>query len=365
MTYISLLLSVLLASSIGYVHSLITPIVNIVFIPLVCESSAFGPAVVTQEFIDQLNTQLIQCSNGKFVIGNGTIVNSPIIIPCSQQSINTCDNFYEWENYVPIEYLLSLTKYLYFITPREYIKSCPIGQGEVNGRKSWIRYDKYNDISTQLHELGHNWGLDHSNTLTEEYGDLSSVMGYCCNIRCFNPPQVDYLNWTRSVTRIDSKTLQLDKQYIYNTSSTSYDYLFLNNKYYISYRQNIDGDVGLQPPWYGNVQIHIMNKNGTTTIIRSISLQESYVIIVSNTEKVNIEPIYLDKYIARIKIIKELLTNAIDNFKEDDFTVYNPPESYFIIDFNSTNNGNILMINKYHLTYVLVSLSVLHVLSML
>jgi Gametolysin peptidase M11 len=367
MKYISFFLSILLVNvGIVDVQSLITPIVNIIYIPLVCESSIFGPAVVTQEFIDQLNVQLIQCSNGKFAIGNGTIVNSPITIPCSLQSIKTCDNFYEWENYIPIEYLLIRTKYLYFITPHEYIKSCPIGQGEVNGRKSWIRHDKYNDISTHLHELGHNWGLDHANTLKEEYADMSSVMGYCCNIRCFNPPQVDYLNWTRTVIHINSKNLQVDKRYTYNTTSLSYDYLLLNNKYYIGYRQNIDGDFGLQPPWYGNILIHIMNENGTTTIISSISLEESYMIIVSKTEKVSIEPIYLDKYIATLKITKENLEIAINDFNEDNVTLYQPPQSYFVIDFNSTTNkGDTLTINMYHLTYALVGWSALHVLSML
>jgi len=47
-----------------------------------------------------------------------------------------------------------------------------------------------------MHELGHNLGLPHASYLSDQYGDLTDVMGYCCKVRCFAAPNTHRMHWT-------------------------------------------------------------------------------------------------------------------------------------------------------------------------
>ena len=67
----------------------------------------------------------------------------------------------------------------------------------------------YNDewcsyANTQLHEVGHNLGLDHSGIPGEEYGDTTGFMGYGSerdddpkDLRCFNAVKVSCISQAR------------------------------------------------------------------------------------------------------------------------------------------------------------------------
>ena len=67
----------------------------------------------------------------------------------------------------------------------------------------------YNDewcsyANTQLHEVGHNLGLDHSGLPGEEYGDTTGFMGYGSerdddpkDLRCFNAVKVSCISRAR------------------------------------------------------------------------------------------------------------------------------------------------------------------------
>ena len=51
-------------------------------------------------------------------------------------------------------------------------------------------------LDVTFHELGHNFGLQHSTTPGNEYGDCSCAMGACASLRCFNAVQSWILGWS-------------------------------------------------------------------------------------------------------------------------------------------------------------------------
>ena len=62
-------------------------------------------------------------------------------------------------------------------------------------------------VDAFAHELGHNLFLDHAGSGADEYGDFSSAMGYCCDDRCYNTPQLYQLGWSKPVADLKSATL--------------------------------------------------------------------------------------------------------------------------------------------------------------
>ena len=48
----------------------------------------------------------------------------------------------------------------------------------MNGYKSVYNDIACGQVSTQIHEVGHNLNLNHSGKGSEEYGDKSCMMGY-------------------------------------------------------------------------------------------------------------------------------------------------------------------------------------------
>jgi hypothetical protein len=61
-----------------------------------------------------------------------------------------------------------------------------IGMGQLGGKITWVRASYYAQATMHLHEIGHNLFLHHAAKGSEEYGDQSSPMGYCCVLRCFH-----------------------------------------------------------------------------------------------------------------------------------------------------------------------------------
>jgi hypothetical protein len=81
---------------------------------------------------------------------------------------------------------------------------CAVGSTNTNICKAWINSLYIDKPSTLLHELGHNFGLDHSGTKSGgEYGDMTDSMGACCDTRCFGAVHSEQLNWTKPVASLD------------------------------------------------------------------------------------------------------------------------------------------------------------------
>lgn len=69
----------------------------------------------------------------------------------------------------------------------------------LNGRQSYYPNDRCGPVSAQMHEVGHNLGLDHSGTHNKPYGDTTGFMGSTNAMddqrKCYNPQKSYQLEW--------------------------------------------------------------------------------------------------------------------------------------------------------------------------
>jgi len=140
-----------------------------------------------------------------------------------------------------------------------------IGCGTVGGNpsRSWIFRCDQSD--TYAHEFGHNIGMNHASTPTDEYGDTSDIMGYgSFGLRQINAPHQDQMRWIDS-----SKFQNITESGVYNisplelsASQALYPQVLMVPKpdsgetYYFSYRQPIGFDAVLSPTYLKGVNMH-------------------------------------------------------------------------------------------------------------
>jgi hypothetical protein len=280
---------------------------KIILIPLYCQGSSFPAIDVGYNMITKLRRQIEDCSSGIATVSASSKVIQAYPIQCSQQDIGICSNQQNWESYIPTDLNKLYPDFkVFFISPQEYIYSCFPGLGVVNGNRAWIRYDTANQVAGYIHELGHMLGLGHANKPNTEYGDLSSVMGFCCDLRCFNPPENYLLNWSKKVQFIHMEKTPMNQLLTYNTSANSTDYIIINNKYYISYRLKSGPDSGLAETYYGRILVHVLNPDKSTTLLGQFGLNEHFSIsFQSGSLFLNIVPIRLHDNIAVLQMIKQ------------------------------------------------------------
>ncbi len=140
-----------------------------------------------------------------------------------------------------------------------------IGVGTLGGNpsKSWIfRCDR---SDTFAHELGHNFGMLHASTPTDEYGDTSDIMGYGgFGLRHINGPHQDQIGWLNpiQITGIVESGVYAIAPLELNLSQALYPQILMIPKpdtgesYYLTYRQAIGLDAGLSSIYLKGVNIH-------------------------------------------------------------------------------------------------------------
>jgi hypothetical protein len=114
---------------------------------------------------------------------------------------------------------------------------CTSTRGNCN---SWYKLGaRDNNPGLFLHELGHNMGLVHSNTPTQEYGDFTCIMGGGGQT-CYNAPQSLLLRWKDPMATVDISRPFNNQMYILPSyMTTDRSFLVLNNRtgsFFISYR---------------------------------------------------------------------------------------------------------------------------------
>ncbi|KAG2496775.1 hypothetical protein HYH03_005183 [Edaphochlamys debaryana] len=145
------------------------------------------------------------CSHGRSRLNNDTQLVFAVDVPCTglttdykpYNSTDQCrgEELYSWMNQaeaiVEAQYNISLAgiKQRLVVLPREMDAFCPwaglASQGCIGTRcYVWVNGNSASDLSVFLHELGHNWGLNHAGTewTTDEYADTTDPMGmgYAC-----------------------------------------------------------------------------------------------------------------------------------------------------------------------------------------
>lgn len=173
-----------------------------------------------------------------------------------------------------------------FVLPRN--QNCGFsGLGTVGGNPSTALIMACDVEDVYAHELGHNLGMNHASSSTQEYGDGSDFMGMSgMALRQINAPHHEQVGWR------DSGQIQLI------TSSGFYDIAPLESSasqalapqilkiakpdsgehYYLSYRRPIGFDQNLLPGWLNKTSVHRYAGNGGKTYwLTVLGDEQSYV----------------------------------------------------------------------------------------
>ncbi len=161
------------------------------------------------------------------------------------------------------------------------------GLGTVGGRPSraWVLTCGVQDV--YAHELGHNLGMHHAATESNEYGDTSDVMGYGgYGLRQVNAPHQEQMGW-RTAEQILSVTsgglYEIAPLEFYGAETTLPQILTIEkpdtgDRYYLSYRQPLGFDANLNATYLERLNIHRYDGNGSRTyLLRTLADGERFV----------------------------------------------------------------------------------------
>ena len=150
--------------------------------------------------------------------------------------------------------------------------TCTVGGGAflgvafVGGRYSWTRASDGDFTHTHeyvmTHELGHNFGLGHSGSLTDEYGDRQCTMGGGQELTggTFGGPMIQKVGWgttnsTGSVFRL--RTL------------AAYGDVAQYGQFVISFRGSTGHDAHVAARYQGVMIIHKLTESGDTVLLHA------------------------------------------------------------------------------------------------
>jgi len=127
----------------------------------------------------------------------------------------------------------------------------------------WLNDPSSENVGLELHELGHNWGLDHSGSPDREYGDLSCAMGAVTQAppRCFNPVKARKLGWADAASEVfDASTVAATFE-LPAMSEHPVNYVSVSTParevvIAISHRRATCGDESISPRFDGAITVH-------------------------------------------------------------------------------------------------------------
>lgn len=197
----------------------------------------------------------------KSVIGGYTVNNSLLN--------NTNYNYYNFEYaaYVVKYVNLNMSSYRHRLlvyprgTPASFYGLGTLGCYD-DGCYSWYNTPRF-VANLFLHELGHNFGLDHSKTFSDEYGDDTCIMGKQPN-RCYNAPHRYSLGWSEP-----KATLNL------TATTTNFSALYsLRNQQFIKINHNVfveHVDIAGMPQIEQSIHVYILMPNLSTIHLCSMA----------------------------------------------------------------------------------------------
>ena len=146
---------------------------------------------------------------------------------------------------------------------------CPgAGFGTVGGTTSsaWVFDCSLKGI--YAHELGHNLGMDHASTATQEYGDTTDPMAFSSTqLRGLNAPHRQQLGWLPATTIDRSGEYELAALALDPNVTTAPQILTIrkpdtNEYYYLSYRMAAGFDSYIDSSYYERVSVHRYKGDG-------------------------------------------------------------------------------------------------------
>lgn len=162
---------------------------------------------------------------------------------------------------------------------------------QCTGQNCWSWYDSKNlNAGLYLHEIGHNFGLDHAKTPSDEYGDTNCVMGQT-TARCFNAPHMYALGWSEPTA-----------QYQLSQEKTVASIEFKKNDEYVILNTMIFAQrVGRK-----TVNLYMVYPNTTTIMVQKLEKQgDVFVFRIAN------QPISHTQSNAKIMVYISNVTNDI------------------------------------------------------
>lgn len=139
------------------------------------------------------------------------------------------------------------------------------GVGTVGGSPSSSWIFRCDGSDTFAHEFGHNLGMHHASTPTNEYGDTSDIMGYGgFGLRQINGPHQDQMGWMspeQMMGVLESGTYMISPIEQSPAEALAPQILIVpkpdtGESYYLSYRQPLGFDAGLSSTYLTGVNIH-------------------------------------------------------------------------------------------------------------
>ena len=174
-----------------------------------------------------------------------------------------------------------------FILPANCLGYAGLGMvGSLNSAStySWVSgyYGCYEDV--YFHEFGHNIGMSHASTPTQEYGDRSDFMGWGNAVAQINAPHVIQLGWanaSRVIQSPQSQNYTLSAMDLGESAASGAKQVIQmsagrRNNYFISYRARVQHSTDLYQSFQQKVTVHRQNGYGNTYLLATLSVGGEY-----------------------------------------------------------------------------------------
>jgi len=187
-----------------------------------------------------------------------------------------------------------------------------IGYAYINGWQSYFNNDWCTSVSSQMHEVGHNIGLDHSgedngsSPFDEEFGDNTDLMGYSylsddAPAMCFNPAKNWKLGWyaDRQIDIDINNDLSMDEPTSFTLNGVvDYDYgrsggfiVIKIDDFYIGFNRAADFNVGVME---AANQVTVIEKLGSPSdyakskLRAKLGVSDEHTIVLSEIRSVKV-----------------------------------------------------------------------------
>jgi len=169
--------------------------------------------------------------------------------------------------------------YYVLLVPDSWLDA--IGMGQLGGKITWVRKSYYDKATMHLHEIGHNMYLHHAAKGSEEYGDPSSPMGYCCDLRCYHSIHSWQLGFSTvakeiNVADVGSEIVSIQiKEHAKNKDSVVVIKRSSSEYYALSYRGDSGFDSFLSSDYQNQVFVHKYSSMGSQYSAELTYLEDS------------------------------------------------------------------------------------------